>query len=128
MEHQAIQHKHIIIRAECNNPPMWPDDAIAWWNKLVVDIGMKKLDIKHNPICGYVDTPGNSGLTIAGIIETSHIAMHVWDELDPALIQLDVYTCSSLDTSVVMKALEQFEPVGIETKFLDREHALNDNS
>lgn len=128
MEHQAIQHKHIIIRAECNNPPMWPDDAIAWWNKLVVDIGMKKLDIKHNPICGYVDTPGNSGLTIAGIIETSHIAMHVWDELDPALIQLDVYTCSSLDTSVVMKALEQFEPVGIETKFLDREYALNDNS
>jgi len=128
MEHQAIQHKHIIIRAECNNPPMWPDDAIAWWNKLVVDIGMKKLDVEHNPICGYVDTPGNSGLTIAGIIETSHIAMHVWDELDPALIQLDVYTCSSLDTSVVMKALEQFEPVGIETKFLDREYALDDNS
>lgn len=128
MEHQAIQHKHIIIRAECNNPPMWPDDAIAWWNKLVVDIGMKKLDVEHNPICGYVDTPGNSGLTIAGIIETSHIAMHVWDELDPALIQLDVYTCSSLDTSVVMKALEQFEPVAIETKFLDREYALNDNS
>ena len=128
MEHQAIQHKHIIIRAECNNPPMWPDDAIAWWNKLVVDIGMKKLDVEHNPICGYVDTPGNSGLTIAGIIETSHIAMHVWDELDPALIQLDVYTCSSLDTSVVMKALEQFDPVGIETKFLDREYALNDNS
>ncbi len=128
MQHQAIQHKHIIIRAECNNPPMWPDDAIAWWNKLVVDIGMKKLDVEHNPICGYVDTPGNSGLTIAGIIETSHIAMHVWDELDPALIQLDVYTYSSLDTSVVMKALEQFEPVGIETKFLDREYALDDNS
>ena len=128
MQHQAIQHKHIIIRAECNNPPMWPDDAIAWWNKLVVDIGMKKLDVEHNPICGYVDTPGNSGLTIAGIIETSHIAMHVWDEIDPYLIQIDVYTCSSLDTSVVMKALEQFEPVGIETKFLDREYALNDNS
>ena len=49
MEHQAIQHKHIIIRAECNNPPMWPDDAIAWWNKLVVDIGMKKLDVEHDP-------------------------------------------------------------------------------
>ena len=64
--HQAIQHKHIIIRAECNEPPMWPDDAIAWWNQLVKDIGMKKLDVEHNPICGYVDTPGNSGLTIAG--------------------------------------------------------------
>jgi len=128
MEHQAIQHKHIIVRAECNNPPMWPDDAVAWWNQLVKDIGMKKLDVEHNPICGYVDTPGNSGLTIAGIIETSHIAMHVWDELDPALIQLDVYTCSSLDTKVVMKALEEFDPVGIETKLLDREYALDDNT
>ncbi len=128
MDHKAIQHKHIIIRAECNNPPMWPDDAVAWWNQLVKDIGMKKLDVDHNPICGYVDTPGNSGLTIAGIIETSHIAMHVWDELDPALIQLDVYTCSSLDTKVVMKALEQFDPVGIETKLLDREYALDEKS
>ena len=126
--HQAIQHKHIIIRAECNEPPMWPDDAIAWWNQLVKDIGMKNLDVEHNPICGYVDTPGNSGLTIAGIIETSHIAMHVWDELDPALIQLDVYTCSSLDTKVVMKALQQFEPISIESKYLDREYRLHEQS
>jgi len=126
--HQAIQHKHIIIRAECNNPPMWPDDAIAWWNQLVKDIGMKKLDVEHNPICGYVDTPGNSGLTIAGIIESSHIAMHVWDELDPALIQLDVYTCSSLDTKIVMKALQQFEPISVESKYLDREYRLHEQS
>jgi len=126
--HQAIQHKHIIIRAECNNPPMWPDDAIAWWNQLVKDIGMKKLDVEHNPICGYVDTPGNSGLTIAGIIETSHIAMHVWDELDPALIQLDVYTCSSLDTDVVIKALQQFDPISIEHKVFDREYRLHEQS
>ncbi len=126
--HQAIQHKHIIIRAECNNPPMWPNDAIAWWNQLVKDIGMKKLDVEHNPICGYVDTPGNSGLTIAGIIETSHIAMHVWDELDPALIQLDVYTCSSLDTKIVMKALQQFEPISVESKYLDREYRLHEQS
>ena len=126
MEHQAIQHKHIIIRAECNNPPMWPDDAIAWWNKLVVDIGMKKLDVEHNPICGYVDTPGNSGLTIAGIIETSHIAMHVWDELDPALIQLDVYTCSSLDKDMIFAELEQWNPTKVEWKYLDREFGLNE--
>ena len=122
------QHKHIIIRALCEKPPRDCDVAVEWWNELVDSIGMAKLDIDNNPICGYVDTPGNAGLTICGIIETSHIAMHVWDELDPALIQLDVYTCSSLDTSVVMKALEQFDPVGIETKFLDREYALNDNS
>ena len=66
--HKAIQHKHIIIRAECNNPPMESNKAVAWWEKLVRDIGMTKLPVEGNPICGYVDTPGNAGLTIAGII------------------------------------------------------------
>ena len=31
--HKAIQHKHIIIRAECNDPPMNPNEAVAWWEK-----------------------------------------------------------------------------------------------
>ena len=87
------QHKHIIIRALCEKPPRDCEGAVEWWNELVDSIGMAKLDIQNNPICGYVDTPGNAGLTICGIIETSHIAMHVWDESNPALIQLDVYTC-----------------------------------
>jgi S-adenosylmethionine/arginine decarboxylase-like enzyme len=126
--HKAIQHKHIIIRAECNDPPMNPIQAVAWWEKLVRDIGMTKLPVEGNPICGYVDTPGNAGLTIAGIIETSHIAMHVWDELDPALIQLDVYTCSSLDTDIVIKALQQFSPISIEHKYFDREYKLLEQS
>jgi S-adenosylmethionine/arginine decarboxylase-like enzyme len=107
---------------------MNPTQAVAWWEKLVRDIGMTKLPVEGNPICGYVDTPGNAGLTIAGIIETSHIAMHVWDELDPALIQLDVYTCSSLDTDIVIKALQQFSPISIEHKYFDREYKLLEQS
>ena len=76
---KPILHKHIIVRAECMEPPRECDKAVAWWEQLVKDIGMVKLDLPQNPICGYVDTPGNEGLTICGIIETSHIAMHVWD-------------------------------------------------
>ena len=38
--------------------------------------------------------PGNRGVTAFAIIETSHIAMHIWDEPNPALVQLDVYTCA----------------------------------
>ena len=122
------QHKHIIIRALCEKPPRDCEGAVEWWNELVDSIGMAKLDLPANPICGYVDTPGNAGLTIAGIIETSHIAMHVWDELDPALIQLDVYTCSSLDTDIVIKALQQFSPISIEHKYFDREYKLLEQS
>ena len=60
------------------------------------------------------------------IIETSHIAMHVWDEPSPALIQLDVYTCGSLDINIIFEELKQFEPVKVEYKYLDREHGLNE--
>ena len=31
------------------------------------------------------------------IIETSHIAMHIWDEPKPALMQFDVYSCGEFD-------------------------------
>ena len=54
--------------------------------------------------------------------------MHVWDELDPALVQLDVYTCSHLDTKIVMNALQDFDPISIEHKFFDREFKLLEQS
>ena len=60
------QHKHIIIRALCEKPPRDCEGAVEWWNELVDSIGMAKLDLPANPICGYVDTPGNAGLTIFG--------------------------------------------------------------
>ena len=122
------QHKHIIIRALCEKPPRDCDVAVEWWNELVDSIGMAKLDIQNNPICGYVDTPGNAGLTICGIIETSHITMHVWDESNPALIQLDVYTCSSLDKNKVFEALDDFDPVKVEYKQFDREYAIKEET
>tara|TARA_B100000029_G_C17344859_1_gene876627 strand:- start:208 stop:534 length:327 start_codon:yes stop_codon:yes gene_type:complete len=89
--------------------------------ELIENIGMKLL---KGPYADYVTKEGNRGLTCVAIIETSHLAMHVWDELDPALLQLDVYTCGALDTQLVFDALEQYKPVKIEWKFLDREHNL----
>lgn len=76
------------------------------------------------PYAVYSDMVGNRGLTAVTIIETSHIAMHVWDEVDPALMQLDVYTCSTLDIKNVFDALEEFGPTEIEYKYIDREHNL----
>jgi len=123
---KPILHKHIIVRAECMKPPRECDKAVVWWEQLVNDIGMVKLDLPQNPICGYVDTPGNEGLTICGIIETSHIAMHVWDATEPALVQLDVYTCSTLNLQKVVDALQEFEPQKIEYKLFDREFAIEE--
>ena len=76
------------------------------------------------PYAVYSDMIGNRGLTAVTIIETSHIAMHVWDEGYPALMQLDVYTCSTLDIEDVFDALKEFDPMMIEYKYIDREHEL----
>lgn len=113
-----LEHKHIIVRAEVNKPPFdeaWISD---WLAQLVDDLGMK---IMMGPIAGYSPVVGNRGLTVAVVIETSHIVLHAWDEEDPAMLQLDVYTCSHLDPDVVLRALQVFEPVHVDYKILDRE-------
>ena len=76
------------------------------------------------PFAKYVTKPGNRGLTVASIIETSHIVLHSWDETDPAIVQLDVYTCSELDEDTIFKQLETFQPTKITYKYYDRENNL----
>ena len=117
----AVVHKHLIIRAEVGNPLKEEQLAIDWMNKLVDKIGMK---VMMGPFAKYLNVEGNRGLTAVAIIETSHIALHVWDEDKPALVQLDVYTCGPLDPSDVVEALRESHPVKIEMKYLDRENKL----
>jgi S-adenosylmethionine/arginine decarboxylase-like enzyme len=119
----AVFHKHLIIRAEVNNPPMTETDTKIWMSNLIDKIGMNLL---MGPYAKYLDVKGNRGITCVAIIETSHVAMHIWDETNPALMQLDVYTCGNLDPYDVVNALEQFKPVKIEMKYLDRENGLSE--
>lgn len=118
----ALVHKHLIIRAEIGVPPIDPDYIKnTWMPRLVDTIGMKILE---GPFSVYSEMAGNRGLTAVTIIETSHIAMHVWDEDEPAMMQLDIYTCGPLDPYDVVQAIAEFEPSLIEMKYLDREHGL----
>jgi len=116
-----LVHKHLIIRAEVKNPPKDPEWCKHWFRDLAEKIGM---EVCAGPIAAYVDTPGNEGVTVVQIISTSHFAMHVWDANDPALVQLDIYTCGPLKTSIIFDELKQFEPVRMDYKYLDREHGL----
>lgn len=118
---KVLEHKHLVVRAELNHPPTSPEYISEWMSRLVDKIGMK---ILMGPYAVYSDMVGNRGLTAVTIIETSHIAMHVWDECDPALMQLDVYTCSTLNINDVFEALNEFEPVSVEYKYIDRENNL----
>jgi S-adenosylmethionine/arginine decarboxylase-like enzyme len=118
-----MQHKHLLIRAKIANPIHDTDQVSLWISNLVSDIRMK---ILHGPVAVYCDKPGNKGITAFAIIETSHIALHTWDETDPATLQLDVYTCAELEVDLVFKALSIFQPITLDYKFLDREQGFTD--
>ena len=118
-----LVHKHLIVRAEVKNPPKDETRAKEFLRELIEGINMK---ILFGPEARYVDVVGNRGLTCFAIIETSHVVMHTWDEMDPSIIQLDVYTCGALDTNVVFGFLKQFDPIKIDYKYLDRENDLHE--
>jgi len=120
---EPLVHKHVIIRAEVLNPPTIEKLASEHVKDLIERIGMKLL---MGPYAKYVTMPGNRGLTVAAIIETSHIVLHSWDESDPAIVQLDVYTCGPFDPAIVFGWLQQYNPIKIDHKYIDREHSLEE--
>ena len=120
-----LQHNHIIIRAEIKKPPKDIRFIRKWIRKFLRSINMKML-VQTN--AHYVNDKGNRGLTCLAVLSTSHIALHTWDEVSPALLQLDVYSCSDLDKKIVFKHIEQFEPKEINYVTIDRDKALYINS
>ncbi len=115
-------HRHLIIRATVAKPPRDCDTVHVWLCELCELIGMNML---AGPITAYVEDVGNQGVTGVCIISTSHMAIHVWDEPSPAIVQLDVYTCASLDPESVINHLQVFEPVHVDTHYLDRDHSVS---
>ena len=101
------EHKHLIIRAEVNHPITSEKELKRWLRKLVKKIDMK---IIKGPYTAYVSKEGNRGITGVVMIETSHIAIHVWDEISPALVQCDVYSCADFSSNEV---LIEFTPMGV---------------
>jgi S-adenosylmethionine/arginine decarboxylase-like enzyme len=116
-------HNHILLNGHVKNPPRDIEEAIEWLRQLVLDIDMKVI---QGPYASYVDVPGNKGLTAAVMIETSHIAFHVWDEEDPALLQFDLYTCSTLPVPIVIKSIDKWMQF-VDYKYIVYERATGFN-
>ena len=113
-----LEHKHLLIGTEVKKPLTTEVDTINWLKNLVSKINM---NILAGPYASKVSKKGNKGLSGVVIIDTSHIAIHTWDESDPALIQLDVYSCKHFKKSDVVECLEKLQPVTIDYKYFDRE-------
>jgi S-adenosylmethionine/arginine decarboxylase-like enzyme len=117
-----LVHKHLIIRAECLNPIKDEKLSCDWLNQMIKYVGMKPM---IGPFAKYLDVPGNRGLTVAAIIETSHCVVHIWDEDNPAMLQFDLYSCGPFNPGAVCKKIERdFNCTKIEYKFIDRETNL----
>ena len=126
MNNEILVHKHLIVRAETLKPPILVPYLEGWLKEFIESINMKVL---MGPYVVYHNVPGNRGITGAAIIETSHIVMHVWDEVSPALMQFDVYSCGEFDPEVICKKIQKdFDALKIEYKYLDRETGLKDIS
>ena len=115
------QHKHLIIRAEVNRPPKSEKEIKQWLRKIVNKIDMK---IIKGPYASYVSKEGNRGITGVVMIETSHIAIHVWDETTPALIQCDVYSCAEFSSNEVLAEFLSMEVTKIDHVLLDRANEI----
>lgn len=100
-----IYHKHLLVNAKVTNPMNTEEQGIEFLKFLVDQINMK---IIKGPFASYVDAEGNKGLTAIVMIETSHIAFHIWDEPNPGLLQFDLYTCGSLDLEKTKAILKQY--------------------
>ena len=118
------KHKHLIVRADIGWCPKEEDlNKISDWIRSLI----KKIDMKllAGPYTTYVNEKGNKGMTSVAIIETSHIALHIWDESNPGLMQLDVYSCADfLPNDVFNQVNLMFKTIKMEYKFLDREKEL----
>ena len=115
-----LDHKHLVLRAEVSDCPAEDSlhEILDWMKTLIKKIDMK---LMQGPAISYVDQPGNRGITCMALIETSHIVIHIWDEPNPGLIQLDIYSCKEFNLEIVMKHIkEYFNVLNMQYKFLDR--------
>ena len=115
-------HKHLIIRAEVNSPITSEKEIKKWLRNVVKKIDMK---IIKGPYASYVQKEGNRGITGVVMIETSHIAIHVWDEERPALVQCDVYSCAEFSSNEVLAEFIPFDVVKIDHILLNRASEIN---
>ena len=117
-----IFHKHLLVNAKVNNSVMSEAQGIEFLTNLVDKINMK---IIKGPFASYVNVEGNRGLTGIVMIETSHIAFHIWDEVRPGLVQFDLYTCGQLELDKVVSIFKDtFDVVSMDYVLFDRENGF----
>lgn len=120
----TVEHKQLVMRTELDW--FYGSDSGVLVDQWVYDlVSSMNMNIMKGPISHYLDRPGLRGWSAVCLIETSHIALHTWDEGDKVLMQLDVYTCGHLDAKIIGNAIQPFLPSNTSFIVLDREYNID---
>jgi S-adenosylmethionine/arginine decarboxylase-like enzyme len=127
-----LKHKHLIVSAKVKYPPKSAEYVENFISAIIGYMNMSIAKFKDsegtkvkNPIAYYCNMNGNRGVTGVAILETSHCALHVWDEEYPAKLEFDIYSCSDFNPEDIIGILTAFfDPIEVQYKFLDREAGL----
>lgn len=122
-----LAHKHLIISLDCKYPPKEAEEVEAFQSFIIKRIGMniaKAETLPKNPMAYFCDTVGNRGVTGIGILETSHTAIHIWEEDYPAKMEFDLYSCSEFEVEEIVTMMKTFGIVKGNFYVLNRDRRL----
>lgn len=115
---KPLVHELLVVSAKVRNAPKDISEIVDWKRRLVKAIDM---EILAGPYPVYYDEmEGNRGMTVATIIKTSHIVLHTWDECEPCMFELDIFSCAPIDITQVGIMLEEFGLIESTFKYMDR--------
>jgi len=116
-----LEHKHFIVRAEVKYTPQLQDIKYIqkWMKSLIECIGM---EILIKPKAVYCDKENNRGITCIAALSTSSCALHVWDDVDPCVLQFDLYSCKGFKEAYVLSMINNsFGLINYEYYMIDRD-------
>jgi S-adenosylmethionine/arginine decarboxylase-like enzyme len=113
----GFDHKHLIVNCLISKPPTDVSVVNDWLSRLVVKIDMQQLMAPRSIRCM---TEGNEGITGDVVIETSHVAIHIWEKSEIPMIRLCLYSCKYFNEQHVFEMLDEFGILEYGSILLDR--------
>lgn len=123
-----LRHKHVLINLRVTAPPRDSEEVEHFLAFLIKRVNMKiaRADtLPKNPMGYYCNTLGNQGATGTGILETSHTALHTWDEESPAKFHFDLYSCSDFEVQNILTLCQCFDIIDGTYIVIDRDENLS---